>query len=74
MTDNNVTKGGRLVKLARTLRGYNRAELAHLTGFAVNSIYNWEKGKARPTFDDVDLIIKTLHFTVSELEGVPHAA
>ncbi|MEC8233155.1 hypothetical protein [Alteromonas phage P24] len=74
MTDNKITKGGKLVKLARTMRGYNRAELAELTGFAVNTIYNWEAGRARPSYDDVDLIIKTLHFTISELEGLPHAA
>jgi len=74
MTDNNATKGGKLVKLARTIRGYNRAELAELTGFSVKTLYNWESGRARPSYDDVDLIIKTLHFTISELEGLPHAA
>ncbi len=74
MTDNNATKGGKLVKLARTIRGYNRAELSELTGFSVKTLYNWESGRARPSYDDVDLIIKTLHFTISELEDLPHAA
>ena len=74
MTDNNATKGGQLVKLARTIRGYNRDELAGLTGFSVKTIYNWEAGRARPSYDDVDLIIKTLHFTISELEALPNAA
>lgn len=69
-----ATKGGLLVKLARKARGYNRIELSELTGFAVNTIYNWETGRARPPFDDVCLIIDTLHFTISELEGLPDAA
>lgn len=74
MAKGRPTQGGIIIKEARTRRGYSRNELAQLTGFAINTIYNWECGLSRPPFDDVILIVETLHFTLSEIEEIRHAA
>lgn len=63
---NKSTKGGKIILAIRKLRGYNREELSALTGFAANTIYNWETGRARPAFDDVETVIKSLHFEIDE--------
>lgn len=63
---NRPTNGGKIILAIRRLRGYNREELSALTGFATNTIYNWETGRARPAFDDVQTVIKSLHFEVDE--------
>ena len=68
------SRGGKIVRLVRNVRGYSQDELATLTGFARNSISNWETGKARPAFDDVEVIVKSLHFTLSQLEDLENAA
>lgn len=74
MAKGRPTQGGIIIKEARTRRGYSRVEIAELTGFAINTIYNWENGLSRPPFDDVILIVEMLHFSLVEIEGLRHAA
>lgn len=74
MAKGRPTQGGIIIKEARTRRRYSRTELAELTGFAINTIYNWERGLSRPAFDDVILIVETLHFSLMEIEGLRNAA
>lgn len=74
MAKGRPTQGGIIIKEARTRRGYSRVDIAKLTGFAINTIYNWEKGLSRPPFDDVILIVEMLHFSLVEIEGLRHAA
>lgn len=74
MAKGRPTQGGIIIKEARNRRGYSRVELAELTGFAINTIYNWECGLSRPPFDDVILIVETLHFSLMEIEGLRNAA
>lgn len=68
------TNGGKIILTIRKLRGYNREELSSLTGFAVNTIYNWETGRARPAFDDVETIVKSLHFEFEEARRLADVA
>lgn len=74
MAKGRPTQGGIIIKEARTRRGYSRVDIAKLTGFAINTIYNWENGLSRPPFDDVILIVEMLHFSLVEIEGLRHAA
>lgn len=67
-----VTQGGIIVRHARNARGYTQRELSERTGFAVNTIHNWEAGKARPSFDDVLTIIKYLGFSIDEALELTH--
>jgi|TARA_Y100001951_G_scaffold105392_1_gene123085 transcriptional regulator with XRE-family HTH domain len=68
------TNGGKIILTIRKARGYNREELASLTGFAVNTIYNWEAGRARPAYDDVETIVNALHFGLEEARRLSGAA
>ena len=72
--ENRATNGGKIILAIRRLRGYNREELSALTGFAANTIYNWETGRARPAFDDVQTVIKSLHFEIEEAMRLANVA
>jgi transcriptional regulator with XRE-family HTH domain len=69
-----ATNGGKIILTIRKARGYNREELSALTGFAVNTIYNWEAGRARPAFDDVETVVKALHFEFDEARRLANVA
>jgi DNA-binding transcriptional regulator YiaG len=62
-----ISEGGKIIKAARLARGYiNRTEFAGRLGFAVNTVYNWESGKSKPSYDDVQMIVDYLHFNMIE--------
>lgn len=69
-----ATRGGRMIKLARGARGYSREELAERTGYAPNTLYNWEQKGVKVAYDDVYVIAKYLHFSIHELEEMLDAA
>lgn len=59
-----ATLGGKIVRAARKSRGYTQHELSIRTGFALNTIRNWEGGRARPPFDDVVTVCEYLGYEI----------
>lgn len=64
--------GGKIIREVRGARGYSQAELAIRTGFAKNTLWNWENGVCCPSFDNVVMICEYLGFTVSEAMELTH--
>ena len=62
--------GGKVIKAARTARGYTQAELAHQYGLSKNTLSNYESGKTEPTFIDVIEILRMLNYSIEEV--YPH--
>jgi DNA-binding transcriptional regulator YiaG len=62
-----ISEGGKIIKAVRLARGYIcRTEFAGRLGFAVNTVYNWESGRSKPSYDDVQMIVDYLHFNMIE--------
>ena len=61
---------GKVIKLARTIRGYTQAELSQRYGISESTLRNYEKERTdipKLTFDG---ILKHLHLTEEEVKNV----
>lgn len=58
------TKGGAIIRALRQCKKMSQSSLSHNTGFALNTIQNWEYGISRPPLDDVITITEYLGFTI----------
>ena len=62
---------GNIIRQQRQDKKISQQELATVLGVGRTAITNWENGTARPDFDTIVLLCKTLDIPISVLFGVP---
>ena len=62
---------GNIIRQQRLEKKISQQELATVLGVGRTAIANWESGKARPDFETIVLLCKTLDIPVGVLFGVP---
>lgn len=56
-----------LIWKVRTEKGISLKELERRTGISKSALNNYENGKRQPTLQQMELIAKALHATISNL-------
>lgn len=63
---NSTTLAGKIIKNIRKDVGITQKKMSELFGFGENTIYNWERGLNRPSFDDIHMICEFYGRTITE--------
>lgn len=67
---NDELKGGRIILVARRIRGYSQLSLAQQYGVDEKTLRSWEKGNSAVSFDDVIGILNHLNLSFEDVKNV----
>jgi transcriptional regulator with XRE-family HTH domain len=65
-----MRKKQKTIRDLRKLKGWTQVELAHHTGVAPSTIYNWESGRFEPRVSQLRDLAVALDVTMDEIELV----
>lgn len=67
---NDEVSAGKLILVARRIRGYTQLELAEMYGVDVKTLRGWEKSTVAVSFNDVFGILNLLDLVFEDVKNV----